>query len=273
MIRAAHYRDRPNQADQLHLDVWWQGINVACDSGAYLYNGTPPWQNALATTAVHNTVGVDEQDQMTRAGRFLWLDWAQASCEVVRSPHQQIERWRGSHNGYRRLDSRLDHVREVLRLGDDHWLVRDSLVGQKSHRFRLHWLLANFPHRWEEATGRLRLETPAGEYVVQVGSTTGHAQASIVVGDPNSTRGWRSRYYGDREPAISLALEMAGVEARFWTLLGPAGANVEIAADKVRVTGLNWHAEIEIDSAFEHRIGAVRWKGNAGEDSLEIPLD
>jgi hypothetical protein len=54
MLRAAEYRDRPAQADQLHLDVWWRGENIACDAGTYLYGGDPPWQNGLARTVVHN---------------------------------------------------------------------------------------------------------------------------------------------------------------------------------------------------------------------------
>jgi len=54
------------------------GLNVAHDPGTYLYNAAPPWDNALAGSDVHNTVTVDGGDQMLRAGRFLYLDWAQA---------------------------------------------------------------------------------------------------------------------------------------------------------------------------------------------------
>ena len=79
LVRAGRYTRRPFQADQLHVDLWWHGLNLARDAGTYLYNGEPPWNNGLAGTAVHNTVMVDRRDQMRRAGRFLWLDWAQAS--------------------------------------------------------------------------------------------------------------------------------------------------------------------------------------------------
>ncbi len=77
-VRAVKYQDRPAQADQLHVELWWQGINIACDPGTYRYTAPPPWNNGLARTGVHNTVMVDGQEQMIRAGRFLWLDWAQA---------------------------------------------------------------------------------------------------------------------------------------------------------------------------------------------------
>src|SRR5262249_39599855 len=75
-LRCVDYRDRPGQADQLHLDLWWDGVNLARDAGTFLYNGPPPWDNRLAGTPVHNTLVLDGQDQMRRAGRFLWVDWA-----------------------------------------------------------------------------------------------------------------------------------------------------------------------------------------------------
>jgi hypothetical protein len=48
-IRCTDYRARPSHADQLHLDLWWRGQNIACDAGTYLYNGEGIWQNGLVS--------------------------------------------------------------------------------------------------------------------------------------------------------------------------------------------------------------------------------
>jgi asparagine synthase (glutamine-hydrolysing) len=59
IIRCADWapaRSRPSHADQLHVDLWWRGLNIACDAGTYLYSGEGIWRNGLAHTAVHNTV-------------------------------------------------------------------------------------------------------------------------------------------------------------------------------------------------------------------------
>ena len=102
LIRAGQYTRRPFQADQLHVDLWWRGLNIARDPGTYLYNGPAPWNNAFAGSAVHNIVTVDGQDQMTRAGRFLWLDWSQASGRVfARESSARANCFEGEHNGYR----------------------------------------------------------------------------------------------------------------------------------------------------------------------------
>ena len=37
-MRAVQYDSRPAHADQLHVEIWHQGINIACDAGTYLYN-------------------------------------------------------------------------------------------------------------------------------------------------------------------------------------------------------------------------------------------
>ncbi len=167
-LRAAKFHDRPGHADQLHLDLWWGGLNVALDAGTYLYNAEPPWDNALTHTAVHNTVMIDNCEQMSRAGRFLYLDWAQA--EWVRESDDQITAW---HNGYDGLG--LTHQRTVIQNSSHSWEVRDSITtqtwakllrsqnrSQKSSRqenkfwsahsvesffTRIHWLFPDWP--WE----------------------------------------------------------------------------------------------------------------------------
>ncbi|WP_303687299.1 heparinase II/III family protein, partial [Nonlabens dokdonensis] len=37
-VRCGAYKDRPAQSDNLHIDIWVDGINVLRDSGSYKYN-------------------------------------------------------------------------------------------------------------------------------------------------------------------------------------------------------------------------------------------
>ena len=129
-LRAARFTSRPGHADQLHLDLWWQGLNLAQDPGTYRYTAAPPWDNALASTLVHNTLSVDGREQMTRAGRFLYLDWAQASPARARPGCRMApgSGSRASHDGYRRLG--VTHQRQVTAFQDGRWLVEDSLHGR-----------------------------------------------------------------------------------------------------------------------------------------------
>jgi asparagine synthase (glutamine-hydrolysing) len=224
LIRCTDFRARPSHADQLHMDLWIHGQNIACDAGTYLYSGKGPWRNGLARTSAHNTVTVDGEDQMTMVSRFTWTNWSKG--KVL----QQDEKiWQGEHDGYKPVS----HKRTVMVLDDDRWLVVDYLRANESHRYALHWLLNDFPFKQKDNSVLLSLDEM--NYMVQVGMTEGHGNFSIVRADPNSTRGWRSRYYGHKEPAISVILEANQPQVTFWSFFGYENDVVEVEGNSLKV--------------------------------------
>jgi hypothetical protein len=66
------------------------------------------------------------------------------------------------------------------------------------------------------------------KYKMQVGVLSGKGDLSIIRADENSTRGWRSRYYGHIEPAISVLLEANQPQVTFWTFFGFESDEFEI---------------------------------------------
>ena len=231
IIRCTDFQERPSHADQLHVDLWWRGINIACDAGTYLYSGEDLWRNGLAHTSAHNTITVDSKDQMKMISRFTWVDWAQG--KVL----QQSEKlWQGEHNGY----SPVTHKRTVLMLDDDRWLILDHLSGAQSHHhhhYALHWLLNDFPYTQKDNT--ICLWPVLHKYKIQMGLLAGSARISIVRADPKSTRGWRSRYYGHKEPALSAMLETEQSQAVFWTFFGFESDSVKLSGDILQINSLD----------------------------------
>ena len=229
LIRAGQYSRRPFQADQLHVDLWWRGHNLARDAGTYLYNGEPPWDNGLARSVVHNTVTVDGCDQMRRAGRFLWLDWAQASghhCAIL--PNAPQDRFVGQHNGYRRLG--VTHSRTVQWLADTGWVVIDDLQGSGQHEFQLHWLTPDLPFEASLSPFRVRFRMDNREYVAWNIFSSCQGQHAIVragqsctpelEGPDLSLLGWESPTYGALQPAVSLVHRVRGaLPVRFITVV------------------------------------------------------
>ena len=228
-LRAAQFHERPGHADQLHLDLWWRGWNIAADAGTYLYNSSPPWDNSLDRTAVHNTLMIEGQEQMTRAGRFLWLDRAQAQVLDYQPQPVNGRLWAiAQHDGYRRLG--LVHRRKVQWDGTG-WQVEDEVMQLASHpgkperNVTLHWLLPDWP--WEirqEEPLLLRLQSPTGwvELTLQggVGSELqpGSCRLQLVRagtlllgdGQVEPSWGWRSPTYGYKEPALALRYHVQG---------------------------------------------------------------
>ena len=143
---------------------------------------------------------------MPRVSRFTWVDWAKGRLLLDES-FQGYPCWIGEQDGYKRLKDPVSQRRAVINLGEDRWFVLDWLMGNQNHHYRLHWLLADFPHAKNDLENSIVLKAAGSRAQVQVGIMDGEGIFSVVIADPNSTRGWRSRYYGEKEPALSLALE------------------------------------------------------------------
>jgi asparagine synthase (glutamine-hydrolysing) len=239
ILRCTDFTSRPSHADQLHMDLWIHGHNLAIDAGTYLYSGQSPWRNGLAHTSVHNTVTVDNKDQMTMVSRFTWTNWSKGK---VLKHDKDI--WRGEHDGYKPVS----HQRTVMALEGDRWLVIDHLLANEPYQYKLHWLLADSgvqqlsaPKGYAAAHSLLLSPTKTdsqlsdSRIMIQMGLVEDNGNFSIVRADPNSTRGWRSRYYGHKEPAISLMLEAHQKNVTFWSFFGFENDVVELTGNILKI--------------------------------------
>jgi hypothetical protein len=210
-LRAARFFDRPSHADQLHVDLWWRGVNIAIDSGTYRYNALPPWDNALQSSKVHNTLTVNGQEQMTLAGRFLWLDWAQAEVFGHELGDDGQLNWvAAEHDGYLKLG--VHHQRKLTRL-EDGWAVQDMVFpqGEKDggyHEVSLTWLLPDWEWRIE-TNDTMHVTGP--EFTIQL-QISGAEQINLVRGGETllgsipakPSWGWYSPTYAAKVPALQL---------------------------------------------------------------------
>jgi hypothetical protein len=218
-LRASTFPSRLGHMDQLHLDLWWRGLNVARDAGTYLYNAEPLWDNPLVTGRVHNTVTVDDRDQMTRGGRFMTLDWFPAySKSVVATDESVLGQVTAYHKGYRGLR----HERTVTVYAGERWVVEDKLISKEPHTYRLHWLLPDWEWEVESREERIEisLQSPHGKIILglQISPQLSNLQSllsivragEVIYGtrDVLPFEGWVSPTYGVKEPALSLAFEV-----------------------------------------------------------------
>ena len=255
LIRAGRYSRRPFQADQLHVDLWWQGVNFARDAGTYLYNGPPPWNNGLAGTAVHNTITVDHRDQMRRAGRFLWVDWAQASGRLhSASHHAGADRFEGEHDGYKRFG--VNHRRSVQWLAGAGWVIVDDIEGTGVHNARLHWLMADLPYEYSDspfevvfALGQSRVRcsilcsSPGNAAIIRAGT---QVKGSVAEGSA-PLLGWESSTYGDIQPTVSLVCEtQSNLPVRFVTAI--------LTDDRCKLKSTDEHLVVSLAGSEIYRV-------------------
>ncbi|MGB9641157.1 MAG: alginate lyase family protein, partial [Anaerolineales bacterium] len=224
-IRCTHFHNRPGHADQLHVELWWRGLNIAKDAGTYLYTAPPPWNNALAESFYHNTLTVNHTNQMNKAGRFLWTNWAQGKIVYAdRGGDARPMKIVAEHNGYRKWG--VLHRRSVISDEDNHWIVRDEILApsERLTRFssfihlRLHWLVEDFPWQVNEENNywEILFQTNQGQYEIRI-STQNPSNTKLCLvrgGIPiygklslGSPYGWYSPTYGKLQPAISIILD------------------------------------------------------------------
>jgi asparagine synthase (glutamine-hydrolysing) len=217
VLRCGSVVDRFGQADQLHSDIWWKGLNVAQDGGSYLYNDELQFHYYFMNTFSHNTISVDGAGQMLLYRRFKWLDRVNAR-QTGTYISGKLMGVSGEHYGYCRLPGEVLHKRFMWTPDDGIYVIADSifqLSGTVEHVLRLQWLLG--PWDWEfnkkEHWFLVGQNTPMGVYRLcqlvysQKTGLSADATISLVRGENGSNpRGWISRYYGHREPALSVEL-------------------------------------------------------------------
>ncbi|MEV5298769.1 alginate lyase family protein [Amycolatopsis methanolica] len=202
-------------ADALSVEVRHDGVDVLADPGTYCYHGEPGWRAYFRSTLGHNTVQLDDADQSTSGGPFLWT--RHARTRVLARPGGGVPRWSAEHDGYRtavhRRTVELDAAERELR-------ITDEITDNRHHPARLAFHLG--PRVSAELTGNAAVLTwtaggcdRAAILDLPAGLTwTAHR------GQTDPPLGWYSPGYGRREPATTLiGSGLAGRAGPLTTLL------------------------------------------------------
>lgn len=96
-IRCHSYKDRPSQNDMLHLDIWYKGENIFCDTGTYSYNTDKKFQNNFIGVTGHNTIMINDDNQMEQVLNFGWSNWTKSKLIDINE-----NSFEGEHYGYQK---------------------------------------------------------------------------------------------------------------------------------------------------------------------------
>ena len=118
MLRCGNHKDRPAHADNLHLDYWLNGENLLQDAGSYKYNTTKEFQNYFTGTSSHNTVKVQDFDQMLKGSRFIWYYWSQCK-EAKWEETKDAYLFKGAIIAFKHLNENIEHHRTLKLFKDD----------------------------------------------------------------------------------------------------------------------------------------------------------
>ena len=118
MAISKKHKTRPGQPHQHHIDLWHKGANVFCDNGSYSYAESNDFK--ISNTTAHNTIQIDEKEQMRKKGKFFTYGWTKQkdiefSNNYFRSVMQSV-------NGY-------EHKREI-KWNNQSFIIDDYVQGK-----------------------------------------------------------------------------------------------------------------------------------------------
>lgn len=119
-IRCHSYKHRPASNDMFHLDIWSSDKNIFCDTGSYSYNTDKKFKNNFIGVMGHNTVMINDSNQMAQVLNFGYSNWTKAKCIDFSKNH-----FFGENYAYQK-EFGIVHQRD-LKLEDDKIIIIDNI--------------------------------------------------------------------------------------------------------------------------------------------------
>ena len=182
-VRCGGHRDRPSQADNLHLDLWINGDNILRDAGSYKYNTNESDLNYFFGSKSHNTVTLGKNDQMLKGSRFIWYYWTQTlAAELLEVKDKFI--FNGQISAFRQIDNKAVHKREQnKKKGKPVWQISDELIHNTNLPLVQYWHPSkSFFDKFE-----ISAKTIDGSEII-----------------PLIEEGYYSGLYGQKEPSVQI---------------------------------------------------------------------
>lgn len=194
------YQPGHTHCDTLSYELHVAGVPIVVDSGTFDYEAGP-FRHYLRSTAAHNTVRIDGQEQSEIWGAFRVARRARPRAVLLSEWVNGQLVFSGAHDGYERLPGRPVHRREVIMESRGRWSVRDTVLGSGTHQVESFLHLHPDVHCEAGAAGAFRLSTPGG---LELGLTVG----------PGATVRHATGYYcpefGTRLARRALVMEYTG---------------------------------------------------------------
>jgi uncharacterized heparinase superfamily protein len=126
------YQPGHAHCDTLSYELHVAGVPVVVDSGTFDYE-PGEFRHYLRSTAAHNTVRIDAEEQSEIWGAFRVARRARPVSATLADWDAGRLVFSGEHDGYRRLPGSPRHRREI-RMGAGRWEIRDTVTGAGQHR-------------------------------------------------------------------------------------------------------------------------------------------
>lgn len=186
-------------ADALAFTLSVGGEEFLIDPGTYAYHTHKTWRDYFRSTAAHNTLQVDGQDQSEIGGNFMWLRKASAKL-AVHQAEGALQEFEGGHDGYMRLGDPVRHHRRIeFDTINTRIVITDTLQCDARHEVALHWHFAE-SRVVAIVDGAVVVRGQRHELCMECGHGDG---AALLRGSESPPGGWISRTFDEKAPTAT----------------------------------------------------------------------
>lgn len=180
-IRCGDYKKhRPFQNDNLHLDVWVNGVNYLRDAGSYKYNTSPELYDYFNGCKGHNTLSINGKNQMQQGPRFVWFHWVKnVNAQCFENDEKYV--FEGKIEAFKEIRKGIFHHRHIHKFKNRlEWSITDTVENADNLPITVYW------HINPEVNNHIEI-------------TATDANGNNLKG--NEKEVWYSGYYGHKEVA------------------------------------------------------------------------
>jgi len=221
-------------ADALSFELTVSGRTLLVDPGTHTYTGSKQLRDWFRSTAAHNTLTIDGESSSVPAGPFSWETIARSACSTWIS-RKRFDYVVASHDGFSRLPFPAIHIRTILFIKNNYWVVRDRIESPGGHRIQ----------SW------FHFDSRSASDLLQIA-------AFAKNGEWRKETGWVSHCYGEKEEAQVLSFSVLSQgSAELVTFLLPEAAGTGTKPLAKEIESIHGRA-FEIHIAGKHDVLMLR---------------
>ncbi|GAB6150671.1 alginate lyase family protein [Clostridium novyi] len=201
-------------ADCLSILLSKNNKSFLIDPGTYIYDYLPKWRYYFKSTKAHNTIQVDDRDQATYGGSFMWNKKFKSKLNNIIQEKNMIL-LDAQHDGYSKIG--VIHRRKVYFYFNKYIVIEDILkADNKEHNYKIHYHFhANC--RLEEEKNKLIVKN---ENEVINMKFYPFSKIKLFSGSTEPIMGWQSYELNDKKSTNTIELQYRGKNTNtYYTLI------------------------------------------------------
>lgn len=204
-VKSKTYKERPVQADMNHVDIWYDNQCLFGDAGTYSYNDDNNILNYFNGTSSHNTVLINDENQMVKGSRFIWFNWSKSKEPIVTEHGDSVEIQVEliNYNEY-------SHIRKII-LYSSKVVIEDTVINKSNKKtdVKLQWLTPLITNLSDDNN----VSIDKDNWTLSLISDLEHSTKIYYGNDENEFRGWISSTYGEKHPANQIVSNVKSNES------------------------------------------------------------